>query len=118
MPIFDKRSCYLTRYKLFLLSFGDVRYIAQTCMLLKKKFAKFKKGTKTLKCRINLRKTGNILRYKAFLSLKNSTQYIGQNPSQAGWLPSSAKIRDSAQKSGFKKKKLKKRLNDIFHFRF
>ena len=47
-------------------------------MLLNKMFVKFRKGTENLQCRLNLRKTGNTLRYKAFLSLKDSTQYMAK----------------------------------------
>ena len=49
-------------------------------MLLNKMFIKFRKGTENLQCRLNLRKTGNTLCYKAFLSLKDSTQYMGKTP--------------------------------------
>ena len=45
-------------------------------MLLNKMFVKYRKGTENLQCRLNLRKTGNTLRYKAFLSLKDSTQHM------------------------------------------
>ena len=45
-------------------------------MLLNKMFVKFRKGTENLQCCLNLRKTGNTLRYKAFLSLKDSIQHM------------------------------------------